>query len=57
MILIGSQFEISSSLNLSFIFHNVASVRKADRITFLGQCMILIGSQFVILSNRISGPY
>jgi hypothetical protein len=35
MILIGSKFEVSSGLSVSFILHNTSTVLKADGIVYL----------------------
>jgi hypothetical protein len=49
IILIGSKFEVSSSLR--FILHNASTVIKADGIIILGVCIILIDSQFVLWNS------
>jgi hypothetical protein len=49
MILIGSTFEVSGSLN--FILHNDSSVRKADGIIELRVCICLISREFAISSS------
>jgi hypothetical protein len=46
MILIGSKFEVSSSL--AIILHNASTVLRAQRILELGVHRMLIGREFVI---------